>query len=94
MTVNIFVQVLSNPIFAYSCTTILYGAVTTGDIWQFASFERSTRTVTQDLMLYRVLTDLELLLPILNGILTQEYQPVGRKNIVWVRISDRKTNYL
>ncbi|WP_336622321.1 hypothetical protein [Chlorogloeopsis sp. ULAP01] len=51
--------------------SILYGAVTTGDIWQFGSFHRSSRMVTQDLMLYRVPTDLEVLMQILVGILTQ-----------------------
>lgn len=50
---------------------ILYGAVTTGDIWQFGSFHRQQRVVTQDLMLYRVPTDLEMLMQILVGILTQ-----------------------
>jgi hypothetical protein len=50
---------------------ILYGAVTTGDIWQFGSFEREQRVVTQDLMLYRVPTDLEVLIQILVGILLQ-----------------------
>ncbi len=49
---------------------ILYGAVTTGDIWHFGSFERQTRLVTQDLMLYRVPTDLEVLMQILVGILS------------------------
>jgi hypothetical protein len=44
---------------------ILYGAVTTGDIWQFGSFHREKRVVTQDLMLYRVPTDLEVLMQIL-----------------------------
>lgn len=48
---------------------ILYGAVTTGDIWQFGCFERSSRVVTQHLMLYRVPTDLEGLMGILVGIL-------------------------
>lgn len=48
---------------------ILYGAVTTGDIWQFGSFQRDTRIITQDLMLYRVPTDLEILMKILVGIL-------------------------
>ncbi|MDF5723960.1 MAG: hypothetical protein PUP91_26550 [Rhizonema sp. PD37] len=51
---------------------ILYGAVTTGDIWQFGSFQRTSRLVTQDLMLYRVPTDLEVLMPILVGILTNK----------------------
>ncbi len=48
---------------------ILYGVVTTGDIWQFGCFERSSRVVTQHLMLYRVPTDLEVLMGILVGIL-------------------------
>ncbi|MDF5726586.1 MAG: hypothetical protein PUP92_00755 [Rhizonema sp. PD38] len=51
---------------------ILYGAVTTGDIWQFGSFQRTSRLVTQDLMLYRVPTDLEILMQILVGILTNK----------------------
>jgi len=50
---------------------ILYGAVTTGDIWQFGSFHRQNQVVTQDLMLYRVPTDLEALMQILLGILMQ-----------------------
>ena len=50
---------------------ILYGAVTTGDIWQFGSFQRQARMITQDLMLYRVPTDLEVLMQILVKILTQ-----------------------
>jgi hypothetical protein len=49
---------------------ILYGAVTTGDIWQFGSFDRYSRVVTQDLMLYRVPTDLEVLMQNLVGILS------------------------
>jgi hypothetical protein len=49
---------------------ILYGAVTTGDIWQFGSFQRENKLITQDLMLYRVPTDLEILMQILVGILT------------------------
>ncbi|MDF5708162.1 MAG: hypothetical protein PUP90_10895 [Nostoc sp. S4] len=50
---------------------VLYGAVTTGDIWQFGSFQREKRMITQDLMLYRVPTDLEVLMQILVGILQQ-----------------------
>jgi hypothetical protein len=47
----------------------LYGAVTTGDIWQFGSFQRDSRVVAQDLMLYRVPTDLQELMQILVAIL-------------------------
>ena len=49
---------------------VLYGAVTTGDIWQFGSFQRQNSLIIQDLMLYRVPTDLETLMQILVGILT------------------------
>jgi len=51
---------------------VVYGAVTTGDIWQFGSFERESRVVTQHLMLYRVPTDLEVLMGILVGILRRD----------------------
>ncbi|MDB9527752.1 hypothetical protein PN498_17285 [Oscillatoria sp. CS-180] len=45
------------------------GAVSTGTIWQFSRYERSARQVTQDLTLYRVPTDLSILLQILVGTL-------------------------
>jgi hypothetical protein len=45
--------------------TLLSGAVSTGNIWQFGQFDRQARQVTQDLQLYRVPTDLEDLLRIL-----------------------------
>lgn len=48
---------------------VLYGAVTTGDIWQFGSYTRESKTISQDLMLYRVPTDLEMLFNILIGVL-------------------------
>ena len=48
---------------------ILYGAVTTGDIWQFGSLNRQQILITQDTMLYRVPTDLGPLMDILVGIL-------------------------
>ncbi len=49
---------------------ILYGAVTTGNIWQFAFLEPRSKQITQDLQLYRVPTDLEELFAILLGILS------------------------
>ena len=48
---------------------ILYGAVSTGNIWQFGQFNRQTRVVTQDLNLFRVPADLDDLLRILVKIL-------------------------
>jgi hypothetical protein len=49
--------------------TVLQGAISTGNIWQFGQFDRQTREVTQDLNLYRVPADLEDLLRILVKIL-------------------------
>jgi hypothetical protein len=48
---------------------ILYGAISTGNIWQFGRFDRQTRAITQDLDLYRVPADLHDLLRILVNIL-------------------------
>ncbi|MEB3884816.1 hypothetical protein [Lyngbya sp. CCY1209] len=47
----------------------LYGAVSTGDIWQFSRFDRRQKQIEQDLNLYRVPADLEDLFSILIGIL-------------------------
>jgi hypothetical protein len=49
----------------------LYGAVTTGTEWQFGIFNRTTRNITQDLKLYRVPEELETLVQVLMGILSQ-----------------------
>jgi hypothetical protein len=48
---------------------ILYGAISTGNIWQFGRFDRQTRAITQDIDLYRVPADLNDLLRILVNIL-------------------------
>jgi len=44
---------------------LMRGAISTGNIWQFGQFDRQSRTITQDLDLYRVPADLEELLRIL-----------------------------
>ena len=49
----------------------LYGAVSTGNIWQFAILHRKEQRITQDLNLFRVPADLEELLRILIAILSQ-----------------------
>lgn len=61
----------------------LYGAVTTGQIWQFGQFERSTRHLIEDLTLYRVPDELEALVRILIGVIGSEaIEPykLGEKN--------------
>jgi hypothetical protein len=50
-----------------SAAPILYGAVTTGDIWKFGSYDRQAKRIEQDLNLYRVPTDLADLMDILVG---------------------------
>jgi hypothetical protein len=49
--------------------TVLYGAVTTGNDWRFGKFDRATRLITQDLKLYRVPEELEILVGLLIGLI-------------------------
>jgi hypothetical protein len=49
----------------------LYGAVTTGQDWRFGIFYRQERRMLEDLKLYRVPEELELLMRILVGILAE-----------------------
>jgi hypothetical protein len=49
---------------------ILYGAITTGDIWKFGLLDRQQKRVIQDINLYRVLADLEELFRYIIGILS------------------------
>jgi hypothetical protein len=51
-------------------TPILYGAVTTGQIWQFGTFHRATHHLTEDLTLYRIPNELDLLTRTLMGIIS------------------------
>ena len=50
-------------------TPLLYGVVSTGDIWRFGILDRTKQTITQDLNLFRVPIDLEELLRVLLAIL-------------------------
>lgn len=51
---------------------VLYGAVSTGDVWQFGRLHRDQRQIEQDLNLYRVPADLDDLFRILIAVLTVE----------------------
>ena len=55
-----------------SDTPILYGAVTTGNDWRFGEFHRQQRQIIQDLKLYRVPEELDILVGILIGLLGKE----------------------
>ena len=48
---------------------LLYGVISTGDIWQFGCFHRAKKLMQQDLVLYRVPADLQELFCILVALL-------------------------
>lgn len=49
--------------------TILYGAVSIGDDWRFARLNRAGKKITEDIKLYRVPEEIEILFGILFGLL-------------------------
>jgi hypothetical protein len=48
---------------------ILYGTVTTGDLWRFGQLDRMAKVITEDTTFYRVPNDLSQILDILAGVL-------------------------
>lgn len=50
-------------------TPVLYGIVTTGDIWKFGQFLRAERKILQDIYVYTIPSELTKLLSILLGII-------------------------
>lgn len=67
--VQLAIELIALDQWIESDQTILQGAISTGNIWQFGQFDRQSREVTQNLNLYRVPADLEDLLRILVKIL-------------------------
>ncbi len=67
--VQLAIELIALDQWIKSDQSILYGAISTGNIWQFGQFDRQSRCVTQDLNLYRVPTDLEDLLRVLVKIM-------------------------
>lgn len=53
----------------------LFGAVTTGSVWQFGLLHRQTKLIQQDLNLYRVPNDFETVMRILVQAIIGENQP-------------------
>ena len=52
-----------------SSSPILYGAITTGDVWRFGALNREARSIIEDRTLYQIPQTLETLVRILLGIL-------------------------
>jgi hypothetical protein len=48
---------------------VIYGAVTMGDGWRFGKLDQTNRIVTQDILLYSVPSQLEVLMQILVGLI-------------------------
>lgn len=67
--VQLAIELIALDQWIESDQSILQGAISTGNIWQFGQLDRQARCVTQDLDLYRVPADLEHLLRVLVQIL-------------------------
>lgn len=65
-------ELVAADAFAEDEATTIHGAVSFGNIWQFGSLDRATKTVTQDISLFSVPTDLDDLLAVLVGILNDD----------------------
>ncbi|MDJ1172258.1 hypothetical protein PMG71_22775 [Roseofilum sp. BLCC_M154] len=63
--VQLAIELIALDQWIESDQTLIHGAISTGNIWQFGQFDRHSRQMTQDLNLYRVPADLEDLLRIL-----------------------------
>ncbi|MGB3293011.1 MAG: hypothetical protein WBB01_08500 [Phormidesmis sp.] len=67
--VQLAVELIALDQWTDSDDPVLYGAVSTGDIWQFGRFHRASKQVEQDLSLYRIPADLAALFQALLSIL-------------------------
>lgn len=54
-----------------SSPSVLYGAITIGEVWRFAILERSNKSLIKDIHTFRFPEDLEDIFSILKGILTK-----------------------
>lgn len=64
------IELIALDLWTNSDTPILYGAVTTGNDWRFGEFHRQQRKIIQDLKLYRVPEELDILTGILIRLLS------------------------
>ncbi|MBC6433782.1 hypothetical protein FM036_25210 [Nostoc sp. HG1] len=68
--IQLAVELIALDQWINSDTPILYGAVTTGEDWRFATYKRQEKQITEDFKLYRVPEELTELINILVGILS------------------------
>ncbi|NER01041.1 MAG: hypothetical protein F6K30_30850 [Cyanothece sp. SIO2G6] len=67
--VQLGVELLALNEWSASTAPLLYGAVTTGDVWKFGCLQRTNKVLLQDIRLYTIPADLEPLVRILSGII-------------------------
>ncbi len=48
---------------------VVYGAITIGDVWRFGRLDRPQKMIVQDITLYKIPDELDILVAILSGIL-------------------------
>jgi hypothetical protein len=63
------VELIAIEKYEESSCNILFGAITTGDLWKFGTLDRAKKHITKDINSYRVPADLLELFSILTGIL-------------------------
>ncbi len=68
--IQLAVELIALDQWINSDNLILYGAVTTGEDWRFATYKRQEKQITEDFKLYRVPEELTELIKILVGILS------------------------
>lgn len=68
--IQLAVELIALDQWINSDNPILYGAVTTGEDWRFATYKRQEKQITEDFKLYRVPEELTELMKILVGILS------------------------
>lgn len=68
------VELIALDLWTESDSVLLYGAVTTGDIWKFGKLDRRKKQVQQDITLYTLPDDLEVIMRILLDVLNEGLQ--------------------
>jgi hypothetical protein len=70
--IQLAVELIALDVWFEDEQTILYGAVSVGNIWQFAILDRANKQVIQDVNLFKIPTELEELMRVLIAILKNQ----------------------
>ena len=64
------VELIAMDHYIQSSSTVLFGAITVGDMWRFGKLERTTKHITKDIDTFRVPLDINDLFQVLVGVLS------------------------